>query len=91
MQSFYAGFFTQYARYLAIFAISMNLLDFYQLGQYTPELWTSAKYSFPTGIEFDVRNPYTLMYHKAMVSIPMEADAEYSVLHPDGKTTLKWS
>lgn len=54
MQSFYAGFLTQYVRYIAIFAVSMIALDFYQLGHYTPEHWTATKYSYPTAIEFDV-------------------------------------
>lgn len=89
--SFFAGFLTSYTRWLAIWAVSMYILDVYQLGHFTPEMWTSARYSYPTGIDFDVRDPYTLMYHKALVSIPMTADDEMKVLHPDGRTSLKWS
>jgi hypothetical protein len=69
----------------------MILLDFYQLGHYTPEHWTASKYSYPSGIEFDVRDPYTLMFHKAMVSIPLDTESDLNILHPDGKTNLKWS
>jgi hypothetical protein len=39
--TFYAGFFTAYLRWVAIFAVSMYALDFYQLGHFNPEMWNS--------------------------------------------------
>jgi hypothetical protein len=85
------GFFTAYTRYLSIFAVSMYVLDLYQLGNFTPELWSSARYSYPTGIDFDVSHPYTLMYHKALVSIPIAAEDDTAVWSADGKTPITYS
>lgn len=83
--SLYNGFLAYFGRYIAIFLVSQYLLDWYQSGHFQPEQWTSARYSFPTGIDFDIHDPYTMTYHKAVVHQSTDGSEETKMYNPDGK------
>lgn len=84
-QSFYAGFFTYFARYFLITLASQFILDFYHHGSYIEELWTPAQYSYPTSIAFNAYEPFTLAYHKGAVGTVTEASEESAGLRPSLK------
>ncbi len=87
----YAGGMTQFLRLTLIFTVSQYVLDFYVQGNRVPEIWAPAHYSYPTGIDFDIHEPYTMTYHKGLVSFYNEGPSESRVWHPDAKTTIKYS
>jgi hypothetical protein len=91
LNSFYAGFTTQFARLAVIFLFCQYTLDYYQLGHYVPEIWASARYSYPTGIDFDIHEPYTMTYHKGLISFTTEGPKETRVYHPDAKTPINYT
>lgn len=86
--SFYNGFLSYYGRLTAIFLVSQYLLDWYQSGHFQPEMWFSSRYSFPTGIDLDIHDPYTMTYHKAVVHKVQEGGQETRLYTPDDKPLI---
>ena len=68
MNCFHLGFITQFLRYFIIFYMSQYILDHYQLNNYVEEYWVPSRYSHPTAIAFNVSEPYTLSFHKGLIS-----------------------
>ncbi len=91
MNCFHLGFITQFLRYFLIFYMSQYILDHYQLNNYVEEYWIPSRYSYPTGICFNVSEPYTLSFHKGLVSYTQDGDPATAVLNPDAQTPIRYS
>jgi len=89
--SFYAGFLTQFTRFFAIFLMSQYFLDYYQLGSYHQELWASARYSEPTGIDFDIHEPYNMAAHRQVVTRGTTGEPDTAALNPAGTGPITYS
>lgn len=75
-------------RLFAIAYLSQLLLDRYHAGNYTEEFWQPARFSFTSGIDYDIHNPYTDGYNQMMVRNWM-AKGGMAAMHPDGKSQIK--
>jgi hypothetical protein len=75
-------------RLYAIAIASQYILDSYHSGSYVSEFWQPARFTYTTGIDYDIHNPYTDAYNKQMTSNWM-AKGGFGALHPDGKSTVK--
>lgn len=89
--SFYAGAYTYFVRYLAIFLVSQYLIDFYRQTNSEREVWASARYSYPTGIDFDIHEPFTMAYHKGLIHRHNTGGSESGLYNLDQKTPIKYS
>lgn len=63
--AFFAGGQAYIVRYLGIFYVSQFLLDYYHGANYQQEFWAPAKFTAPTGIDFDFHDPYTDFFYNA--------------------------
>lgn len=68
VQSLYAGFEMYWARLFLICWVSQYILDIYHTRNYVPEIWNSARFSWQGQIDYDIHDPYTDKYLKAMVA-----------------------
>lgn len=91
-QANYGAFLTggqaYFVRYYAIALLSQYILDYYHAGSYVSEFWQPARFSYATGIDYDVHNPYTDGYNQMMYRNWM-AKGGFGALHPDGKSQVK--
>lgn len=75
-------------RLFLIAYMSQMLLDRYHAGDYTEEFWQPARFSYGSGIDYDIHNPYTDGYNQMMVRNWM-AKGGFPGIHPDGKSSIK--
>jgi len=87
--SLFAGWVTAFGRYFAVFLLSQLILNRYQFSNAQPEIWATARYSFPTGLDFDIHDPYTMAFHKGLVSFYTEGPSETKIYNTDTKTSIK--
>jgi solute carrier family 25 oxoglutarate transporter 11 len=86
--AFYTGGQAYAARLFVIALASQYLLDWYHATDNVSEFWSPARFHVTTGIDYDIHNPYTDAYNKAMVSSWM-GKAGTPPMHPDGKSQIK--
>lgn len=86
--AFYSGGQAYALRLFLIAYMSQFLLDAYHAGDYTEEFWQPARFSYTTGIDYDIHNPYTDGYNQMMVRNWM-AKGGFPGIHPDGKSSIK--
>ena len=83
---FYAGCYAYFARLFLISYMSLHILDHYHLDNRVEELWGSARYSFRSGIVFDVHEPFTMSAHKRIAYNIAGKDTEFGeVTSPTNK------
>lgn len=61
--AFYTGGQAYFVRLYLIAFLSQYLLDYYHAGNYTSEFWQPARYTYSSGIDYDIHNPYTDGYN----------------------------
>ena len=91
-QANYGAFMTggqaYWVRLYLVSLFSQYLLDYYHNADYVSEFWQPARFSFQTGIDYDIHNPYTDGYNQMMVRNWM-AKGGFGAIHPDGKSQIK--
>jgi len=48
--------------------MSQYMLDYYHCHSYVSEFWQPARFHFQSGIDYDIHDPYTDAFNKALVS-----------------------
>ena len=85
--TFYTGGQAYFVRLYAIALVSQWILDYYHSNNYVQEFWQPARYHYPSGIDYDIHDPYTDGPNKMMV-YNWSANAGFPGLHPDGKSSM---
>jgi hypothetical protein len=85
--SFYAGFESYYLRFFLICYLSQFLLDYYHGSHYVQEFWDPARFHYQTGIDYDVHDPYTDAFVKAMTANYV-GKGGLAAAHPSGKVDM---
>lgn len=67
LNCFYAGGQAYGVRYFGIFLISQYMLDYYHANQMVSEFWQPARFKAQTGIDYDIHEPFTDGFNKAMM------------------------
>jgi solute carrier family 25 (mitochondrial oxoglutarate transporter), member 11 len=86
--AFMTGAQAYFVRLFLIAYLSQIMLDRYHAGDYTAEYWQPARFSFTSGIDYDIHNPHTDGYNQMMVRNWM-AKGGIPGTHPDGKSQIK--
>lgn len=88
-QANYGAFLTggqaYFVRLYLVALLSQYILDYYHNSDFVSEFWQPARFSFQTGIDYDIHNPYTDGYNQMMVRNWM-AKGGFGAIHPDGKS-----
>jgi hypothetical protein len=87
--TFFPGGLAYFVRLFAICYVSSLILDYYHEARYVAEFWAPARYTAPTGIDFDIHDPFTMAFHKGVVSYHTEAASFTKSYNPDAKTPIK--
>ena len=86
--SFYSGGQAYFLRLYLIAIISQYMLDYYHASNKVSEFWAPARYSWATGIDYDIHNPYTDGFNMLM-NTRVNAKGGAGYMHPDGKSNIK--
>ncbi len=89
LASLYAGAFPAWIRLFAICWVSQYILDRYHASGYIGELWTAPRYSYHGGIDFDIHEPFTMAFHKGIVSYVKPEMSVAGANHPDRESGIK--
>ena len=89
LASLYAGAFPAWVRLFAICWVSQYLLDYYHKGNFVQEFWQPPRYNYHGGIDFDIHEPFTLAFHKGMVSYTKPELSVSGANHPDRQSGVK--
>lgn len=73
--AFYPGALNYFLRLFLISYVSILLLDVYHGQKHVPEFWAPSRYTAPTGIDFDIHDPFTMVFHKSVVAYHNEGSA----------------
>jgi len=85
--SFYAGAEAYFLRFFLIAYLSQFLLDYYHSRHYVQEYWQPARYHYQTGIDYDIHDPYTDAFNKALVASYVGTGG-LAAAHPQGKQNM---
>jgi hypothetical protein len=84
----YTGGQAYFLRLWLIAYTSIFMLDAYHASDYKSEFWQPARFTYSSGIDYDIHNPYTDAFNQMMVRNWM-AKGGMPALHPDGKSNIK--
>lgn len=71
-------------RLFLIALLSQYILDYYHAGSYVAEFWQPARFHFPTGIDYDIHDPYTDAFNQHLVASYV-GPGGFPAAHPNGK------
>lgn len=60
------------------------MLDIYHARHYDQEFWQPARFNYQTGIDYDIHDPYTDAFNKALVA-SYSGKGGFSGAHPNAK------
>ncbi len=83
-QSMYAGLQAYWLRMFLICYLSQFLLDYYHRLNYVPEFWQPARFHYPTGIDYDIHDPFTDAFNRKLVA-SFHGKSGFAAGHPSGK------
>ena len=87
---FYSGGQAYFLRYYIIAILSQYMLDYYHSTAKVSEYWQPARYNYSSSIDYDIHNPWTDSFNKAM-NAAFKTNAGFAALHPGaskGKSTF---
>ena len=79
--AFYSGGQPYFLRLMLIALSSSICLDYYHASDKVSEFWQPARYHYQSGIDYDIHNPYTDGFNKAMVT-NWQAKGGFKAVHP---------
>jgi hypothetical protein len=60
------------------------MLDIYHSRNHVPEYWQPARFNYQTGIDYDIHDPFTDAFNKALVA-SYSGPGGLPAAHPSGK------
>lgn len=87
VQSLFAGLEAYWIRLFLICYLSQFLLDYYHAKHYVQEFWQPARFTYHSGIDYDIHEPFTDAFNKQLVA-SYAGSGGLPAAHPSGKDSM---